>query len=44
MYKSKMYQPESHLKENFMFCNLNVTPFFFANRLKSYSGFNVIAF
>ena len=40
MYKSKIYQPAYHSKENFMDYNLNVVLFLYLKRFKSYSGLN----
>ena len=43
MYKSKVYQPAYHLKENFMLYNFNGNFFSYFELFKSYGGLKVIS-
>ena len=44
MYKSKIYQPAYHSKENFKVYNFNCRLFLYLKGFKSSSGLNVIVF
>ena len=43
MYKSKVYQPAYHLKENFMLYNFNWDFLSYFESFKSYGGLKVIS-